>query len=89
MASGLSLELGDALYKIQKISEALTFYQKSADLRASTILEYINSREKVATCYIDLGDYHNALVVLTEIASMAEQYGGKPPVSVYMDLLAR
>ena len=37
-----------------------------------------------------MGDYHNALIVLTDIANVTEQLSGKPaPTSVYLDILER
>ena len=37
-----------------------------------------------------MGDYHNALIVLTDIANVTEQLAGKPaPTSVYLDILER
>ena len=81
--------MADALYRLGKIGQAITFYQRAADLRASTILEYMSAREKVAKCHVETGDYHNALVVLTEVAGMAEQHGGKPVGAVYADVLGR
>ncbi|TRY68596.1 hypothetical protein TCAL_06931 [Tigriopus californicus] len=88
-AAGLCTELGNALIKLEKFGEAQTFYQRAADLRSSTILEYIHAKTKVSECLIEVGDYYGSLVILTEIASMAEQYGGKPVVSVYADIMAR
>ncbi len=36
-----------------------------------------------------MGDLHSAVAVLTEVAGMAEQYGGRPVESVYADIMAR
>ncbi len=77
-----------------RAGEAMSFYQRAADLRSSTILEYMHAREKVAECQIDLGDHHSAVAVLTEVSGMAEQYGGRSASdsgsqSVYSDVLAR
>lgn len=88
-AAGLCTELGNALFKLEKYGEAQSFYQRAADLRSSTILEYIHAKTKVSECLIQVGDYYGSLVILTEIAGMAEQYGGKPVVSVYADIMAR
>lgn len=88
-AAGLCLELGDSLHKLGKTGQALTFYQRAADLRSSTILEYIHAQEKVAICFIETGDYHNGLSTLTEVANVAEQYGGRPVASVYADMMGR
>ena len=73
-ASGLCLEVGDKLRGMGKLSEAIRFYQRAADLRSGSGggscglgLEYVQSRERVALCYIHIEDYHNALVALTEV----------------------
>ena len=66
-----------------------TFFIRAAELRSSTILGHIHSLERVSDCYIEDGDYHSALSTLTEIAEKAEQFGGKPPESVYADVLKR
>ena len=53
-------------------------------------LEYVHAREKVASCQIEIGDYHNALAVLTDIANVTEQLSGKlAPTSVYLDILEK
>jgi hypothetical protein len=39
---------------------------------------------------LEIGDYHNALVVLTDIANVTEQLAGKQtPTSVYLDILEK
>lgn len=88
-AAGLCLELAKALRKMGKVAEAVSFYQRAADLRSSTILEYMEARMQVAECRIDTGDYHNGLTALTEVASLAEQHGGRPMASVYVDIMAK
>lgn len=72
-----------------RTGQAAAFYQRAADLRSSTILEYMRAREKVAECKVDLGDLHGAVAVLAEVAGMAEQYGGRPIQAVYADIMAR
>eukprot|EP00095_Tigriopus_kingsejongensis_P006122 snap_masked-scaffold98_size375582-processed-gene-1.11 protein:Tk06122 transcript:snap_masked-scaffold98_size375582-processed-gene-1.11-mRNA-1 annotation:"hypothetical protein BRAFLDRAFT_115297" len=88
-AGGLCVELGHALFKLEKFSEAQSFYQRAADLRSSTILEHAHAKEKVGDCLIRVGDFYGALVVLTEISTTAEEYGGQPVSSVYADILGR
>ena len=40
--------------------------------------------------FVDIGDHHNALLVLTDIANVTEQLAGKPvPTSVYLDILEK
>ena len=52
-ASGLCIELGNALLSVGKNGEAASFYQRAADLRSDYIgLEYVHAREKVASCQI-------------------------------------
>ena len=52
-ASGLCIELGNALWSVGKSGEAASFYQRAADLRSDFIgLEYVHAREKVASCQI-------------------------------------
>ena len=88
-AAGLCLELADSLVILGRPGAARAFYQRAADLRSGTILEYALARERVASCDLEAGDLHTALAVLTEVAVMAEQYGGKPVGAVYADVLAR
>ena len=88
-ASGLCLELGDALNQLKKPGEALTFYIRASNLRPSGSLSYLYAREKVAKTHVRLSDHHNALNVFTEIANIAEQTCKKPATSVYLDMLAR
>jgi len=95
-ASGLCLEVGDKLRGMGKASEAIQFYQRAADLRSgqsssSLGLEYVQSREKVAACFIDIEDYHSALVTLTEVANLTQSLVGskESATSVYGDILAR
>ena len=54
-ASGLCIELGNALLSVGKNGEAASFYQRAADLRSDFIgLEYVHAREKVASCQIGM-----------------------------------
>ncbi len=61
-AAGLCLEVADSLRRLdleapgqghqghrgaERAGQAIAFYQRAADLRASTILEYMHAREKV------------------------------------------
>ena len=51
---------------------------------------YVVKVMKICVSFVDIGDYHNALVVLTDIANVTEQLAGKPtPTSVYLDILER
>ena len=61
-ASGLCIELGNALLSVGKNGEAASFYQRAADLRSDYIgLEYVHAREKVASCQIGNGDSRNIM----------------------------
>ena len=88
-ASGLAMELGDALISLEKHGEALTFYLRAAELRPNSTLSYLLAKEKVAKTYVKIGDHHNALNVFTEMANIAEQICKKPPTSIHLDILAR
>ena len=89
-ASGLCIELGDALVKLEKSAEALTFYKRAAELRPNSTLSYLYAQEKVGKTQISVRDHHSALNTFTEIANVAEQSCKKPATSsVYLDLLAK
>ena len=90
-ASGLCIELGDALVtKLNKPGEALTFYVRAAELRPNSSLSFLFSQEKVGKTHVIMADYHSALSVFTEIATKAEQNCKKPvTTSVYLDILAK
>jgi hypothetical protein len=90
-ASGLCIELGDALVtKLNKPGEALTFYVRAAELRPNSSLSFLFSQEKVGKTHVIMSDYHSALSVFTEIAAKAEQNCKKPvTTSVYLDILAK
>jgi len=75
-AAALCLELADTLVLLEKPGQALAFYQRAAEIRAATILDYILAREKVAECHIKLGDLYSAATVLTEVAALVDQQGG-------------
>jgi len=98
-ASGLCLEVANKLRSLRRTSEAIRFYQRAADLRSVYLgLEYVQSREKVASCLIDIGDLQNALILLTDVARLTQQLaaGGTAAAaaattttSVYADILNR
>ena len=73
-AKGLCLEIAGVLYDLNRLSEATTFYQRAADLclnsGGGSGLDYVHAREMVAKCLIEAGDYHNAVVALTETANL-------------------
>ncbi|XP_040572748.1 40-kDa huntingtin-associated protein [Lepeophtheirus salmonis] len=90
-AFGLCHEVGDFLVKLGKSDQAISFFQQAAKCRTASqyLLESVHAKEKVAKCYIDTGDYHNALNSLTEISRLIESYGPKHPSSIYLDILRR
>ena len=62
-ASGLCIELGNALWSVAKGGEAASFYQRAADLRSDFIgLEYVHAREKVASCQIGKSGCRNFIL---------------------------
>lgn len=87
LAAGLHSELGEALENLGRPAEAMFFYEKALLLDASTgsILDTVLSRMRIADCYIALGDYHNALKLLTQVASFAAE---NDPCGLYSDRLA-
>lgn len=85
LAAGLFLEVGDALKHLHRPAEALPYYQKAADLQASSILDLINAKMQVAECYISTPDHHNALLVLSEVATVAEDHD---PCELYTEIMA-
>ena len=89
-ASGLCLELGDALLKLDKSEEALTFYKRAAGFRPKNSLSHLVALEKVGTTQILVGDQFSGLVTFTEMAGLAEtQCKPRAVTSVYLDILAR
>lgn len=90
-AAGLCHELGSALRDMEKTSEAVSFYQRAADISSSTILEYLRAKMQVAECLIDTGDFHSALTALSDVSARAEaaQGIGRPLISVYSDYAGR
>ena len=88
-ASGLCIELGDALLNLNKPGEAITFYARAADLRPNSSLSCLFAQEKVGQTHVLMGDYHSALNIFTEIATTAEQTCRKPATSVYLDILTK
>ena len=88
-ASGLAMELGDALISLEKHGEELTFYLRAAELRPNSTLSYLLAKEKVAKTFVKMGDHHNGLHAFTEMANIAEQICKKPATSIYLDILAR
>jgi len=83
LAAGLYLELADSLWQLKRPTEALPYYQKAANLQESHILDFILIKMKIASCYIATPDYHNALLILSEVANFASEHD---PCDLYGDI---
>jgi len=68
-AAAIYVQLGTELLALSRPAEALFFYEKAKVLEVNSIIDFININNKIASCYISLGDHHNALKVLTTLAS--------------------
>ena len=73
LAGSLNLELANALWDLRKTTEALHYYQRAGELFEKDILDLIQVKLKVVACHIKTLDFHNALLVLSEVANIAEQ----------------
>ena len=67
------MELANALWDLKKPTEALHYYQRAGELFEKDILDLIQVKLKVVACHIKTLDFHNALLVLSEVANIAEQ----------------
>ena len=67
------MELADALWKLRRPTEALPYYQRAGDLFEKDLLDVIQAKLKVVACHIKTLDFHNALLVLSDVANIAEQ----------------
>jgi len=73
LAGSLNMELADALWKLRRPTEALPYYQRAGDLFEKDLLDVIQAKLKVVACHIKTLDFHNALLVLSDVANIAEQ----------------
>merc|ERR1711913_227378 len=73
LAGSLNMELANALWDLRKPREALHYYKRAADLFDKDILDVIQAKLKMVACHIKTMDFHNALLVLSEVANIAEQ----------------
>lgn len=80
------LELAEALAALQRPAEALPVFQQAATLLEGHALDFLKARLRVADCYIDTPDHHNALLVLTEVANFATEHD---PSNLYTAILER
>jgi len=74
LAAGLYLELADAYKRMKRPVEALPYYQRAVTLSKNHPVELIQAQLMVASCYIATPDHHNALLVLSEVASIASDH---------------
>lgn len=92
LAAALSIELGNALKRLNKPGEAMSHFQRAAELQSQSPLECLHSLGSVASCKIETKDYDGALGVLTEMAYLAQERGGSSntgkPIGAYCDVLA-
>lgn len=84
LAAGLLLELADALIKLQRPAEALPVLQRAARLLEPYIHQYLLTRMRIADCYISIPDYHNGLLVLSQIHNLATEHD---PCGLYGEIL--
>lgn len=93
LAAALSLELGNALQRLNKPGEAMSHFQRAAELQSQSPLDCLVSLGYVASCKIETKDYDGALGVFTEMAYLAQERGGSSitgkPIGAYSDILAR
>jgi len=73
LAAGLYNELGQAYWKMNRPVEALPYFQKAVILLENDVLSVMNAKLSVASCFIAIPDYHNALLVLSDIANIATE----------------
>lgn len=55
LAAALCLELGNALKNLGRTAEAVSEYQRAAELQSQSPLNYLNTLGLVASCRIELG----------------------------------
>ncbi|KAJ8319280.1 hypothetical protein KUTeg_004371 [Tegillarca granosa] len=93
LSAALCIELGNALKELNKPGEAMSHFQRAAELQSQSPLDCLQSLGSVASCKIDIKDYDGALGVLTEMAYLAQERGGSSitgkPIGAYCDVLAR
>ncbi|XP_066291408.1 40-kDa huntingtin-associated protein-like isoform X1 [Branchiostoma lanceolatum] len=95
MAACLCLELGNALRGLNKPDQAMSYYQRAADLQYQNPLDCLESLGLVASCKIQTRDYDGALTIFTEMAYLAQERGASAsgpasrPIGAFCDILAR
>ena len=73
LGGGLYMELAEAFWRMKRPIEALPHYQRAASLFGSDTVCVISAKLKVASCYIATPDYHNALLLLSEVAALTSE----------------
>merc|ERR1711953_1382268 len=73
LAGSLNMELANALWDLRKPREALHYYKRAADLFDKDILDVIQAKLKMVACHIKTLDFHNALLVLSDVEDIAVQ----------------
>ncbi|GAB6026285.1 coagulation factor VIII-associated [Chamberlinius hualienensis] len=92
LAAGLCIELGTVLEKMEKTSEAITYYEKADECLANVPLETLNVKDLLAGCFMKLGDYDTALSHLTamsRIINLAGKDNNGRPFGAYVDYLMK
>ncbi|XP_071530520.1 40-kDa huntingtin-associated protein-like [Panulirus ornatus] len=89
LAASLAVELGQALRSLGRPSEALTHLRVAADLHSASPIHHLTCLGYIASCKIELGDLHGALMMFTQISSNIEQAEGQMLTRAYKDILAR
>ena len=73
LAGSLNMELAEALWRLNRPNQALVYYQRAAELFERDILDCIQAKLKVAACHMKTLDFHNALLVLSDVENIAVQ----------------
>ncbi|CAJ0960581.1 unnamed protein product, partial [Ranitomeya imitator] len=79
MAASLCLELGNSLKDMNKLGEAVVYFQRAAELQTQVPIECLLSLGYVASCKIMTRDYDGALAVFTEMQLLAQEKGLHTP----------
>lgn len=91
LAAALCRELGNALHDLGKHQEAISPYQKAAELQKQCPLDCLTSLGLMANCQISVKDYDGALAVMTEMTQIVKDRGGGSngkPIGAYADIMA-
>ncbi|XP_069470672.1 40-kDa huntingtin-associated protein-like isoform X2 [Ambystoma mexicanum] len=94
MAASLCLELGNALQEMNKLGEAVVYFQRAAELQYQVPIECLLSLGYVASCKLMTRDYDGALAVFTEMQLLAQEKGlhtsgSGTPIGAFLDVIVR